>query len=84
MIGMTKKKIAVSLPPELVEAAQAAVKAGRAASVSAYVAEAIEDKLKHDDLGSLLDQMLEETGGPLTDEERAWADEILDAPSRRS
>lgn len=83
MIGMTRKKIAVSLPAELVEAAQAAVLAGRAASVSAYVADAIENKSKLDDLRALLDEMLEETGGPLTDEERTWADEILDAPSRK-
>ncbi|HSH59658.1 MAG TPA: hypothetical protein VK988_08485 [Acidimicrobiales bacterium] len=74
---MTKSKIAVSLPPQLVERAHQAVAAGRAASVSAYVAEALEEKAKLDDLASLLDEMLAETGGPLTVEERAWADEAL-------
>lgn len=34
---------------------------------------------KLDDLESLLDEMPEETGGPLTDEERREIDRILDA-----
>lgn len=84
MLGMTpKRKIAVSLPGELVAAAKRAVRAGRAPNVSAYVAEAIAEKAKLDDLKSLLDEMLEETGGPLTDEERREIDRILDAASER-
>ncbi|HEX4381435.1 MAG TPA: hypothetical protein VH083_00720 [Myxococcales bacterium] len=30
-----------------------------------------------DDLDSLLDEMLRETGGPLTPDEKAWADAAL-------
>lgn len=75
MIGMTPKaKIAVTLPPELVAAARRAVRRGRAASVSAYVAEAMRDRAEADDLDELLVQMLTETGGPLTDAERAEID----------
>jgi len=78
MIGMTPRtKIAVSLPNEVVEQAQRAVAEGRSRSVSAYVADALEEKTKFDDLASLLDQMLAETGGPLTAEERAMADRAL-------
>lgn len=78
MVGMTSKaKIAVSLPPELVEQAQQAVAQGRASSVSAYVAEALEQKSKLDDLASLLDEMLAATGGPLTAEESREADRAL-------
>jgi len=44
--------------------AQRAVAEGRANSVSAYVADALEEKAKLDDLASLLDEMLAETGGP--------------------
>lgn len=78
IVGMTPKaKIAVSLPPELVERAQQAVAEGRAASVSAYVADAMEQKSKLDDLASLLDEMLAATGGPLTGEESAEADRML-------
>lgn len=75
--GMTTSKIAVSLPTELVEQAQRAVAAGRAASVSAYVARALEEQAKLDDLGSLLEEMLAETGGRLTADERNAADRAL-------
>jgi len=76
--GMTTRtKIAVSLPADLVEDAQRAVAQGRAASVSAYVAEALEEKSKLDDLASLLEEMLAETGGPLTPAEEVEADRAL-------
>ncbi len=77
IIGMTTAKIAVSLPSELVDQARAAVAQGRAASVSAYVAEALEDKVLTDDLASMLDAMLAVTGGPMTKRERRTADVIL-------
>jgi antitoxin ParD1/3/4 len=74
---MTKVKIAVSLPAELVDKAKRAVADGRADSVSAYVADALAEKRDREGLELLLDQMLEETGGPATPEEIAWADEVL-------
>jgi antitoxin ParD1/3/4 len=75
--GMTTTKIAVSLPAGLVQQAQRAVAEGRAASVSAYVARALEEQAKLDDLASLLDEMLAETGGPLSGSERKAADQAL-------
>lgn len=78
MIGMTRKaKIAITLPQELVDTARRAVRHGRAASVSAYVSEAVQQRAKAEDLDALLDEMLDETGGPMTEEERAWADTKL-------
>ncbi|HEX2185175.1 MAG TPA: hypothetical protein VHN78_06700, partial [Chloroflexota bacterium] len=72
IISMTaKSKIAVSLPAALVEQAQRAVAEGRATSVSAYVADALEEKGKLDDLAGLLEEMLAQTGGPLSDSEAA-------------
>ena len=56
------------------KAVRAAVAAGHAPSVSAYVADALEEKTKLDALDDLLDEMLEETGGPLTAAERADID----------
>jgi hypothetical protein len=53
------------------------VKAGRAPNVSAYVALALEEKAKNDELAGLLDEMLAETGGPLTASERRAADREL-------
>lgn len=76
MVGMTlKAKIAISIPAELLEAVRAEVAAGRAANVSAYVADALAEKAKLDALDDLLDEMLEESGGPLTSMERAEIDE---------
>ena len=77
MIGMTTTKIAVSLPAELVEQARRAVTEGRAASVSAYVAQALGEQAKLDDLRSLLEEMLAESGGPLSAAERRAADQAL-------
>lgn len=78
MTGMTtRRKIAVSLAPELVEHARQEVAAGRASSVSAYVAAAMQERALADDLAALLDEMLAETGGPMTDDERRAADEVL-------
>ena len=74
---MTTTKIAVSLPSGLVEQAQRAVAEGRASSVSAYVARALEEQAKLDDLATLLQEMLGETGGPLTASERKAADRAL-------
>jgi Arc/MetJ-type ribon-helix-helix transcriptional regulator len=81
--GMTKSKIAVTLPPELVARARRAVRQGRAESVSAYVAAALEEKTKLDELSEMLANMLEETGGPLTARERRLADEALGIVPRR-
>ena len=75
--GMTVAKITVSLPQELVDAARRAVDADRAASVSAYVADAIREKASREDLRLMLDEMFDETGGPPTSEERAWARRVL-------
>lgn len=74
---MTRTKIAVSLQTELVDQAKRAVAEGRADSVSAYVAEAIKEKRTNEDLAALLVEMLAETGGPLTAEEQAAADQAL-------
>ena len=76
--GMTTEKIAVSLPSEILRGARRAVKRGRAGSVSAYVASALEQKVMLDDLDDLLTQMLARTGGPLTDGERRRVDRLLD------
>jgi Arc/MetJ-type ribon-helix-helix transcriptional regulator len=85
MDGMTVSKIAVSLPEEVVARARRAVARGRAESMSAYVAAALAEKAKLDDLAALLQEMLAESGGPMTAAERRAADAILGgAPRRRT
>jgi Arc/MetJ-type ribon-helix-helix transcriptional regulator len=79
----TTAKIAISLPAALAKRARRAVRAGRAASMSAYVAKALEEKVMNDDLAAMLDEMLEETGGPLTAAERRRADRLLGLSAAR-
>ena len=57
-------KIAVSLPDEQVQAAKRAVAAGRAASVSAFVSDALARAVREDSLAELLDEMNLELGEP--------------------
>ncbi len=75
MASMTPRtKIAVSLPTELVDAARDAANRGRTPSVSAYVAEALKERVKLDELDRLLQELLARSGGPLTDAERSRID----------
>jgi len=71
-------KIAVSLPDHLVEQAKRAVAEGRAASVSAYVAEALEARQSQESLRQVLEDWNIELSPP-TPEEYAAADAALDA-----
>ncbi|PUA82445.1 toxin-antitoxin system antitoxin subunit [Nocardioides currus] len=69
-------RITVSLPEELVAAAHAAVAAGSATSVSAYVASALSEKAGRETLAGLLAEWVEELGPPTADEE-AWVEGAL-------
>jgi Arc/MetJ-type ribon-helix-helix transcriptional regulator len=80
----TSHKMAITLPSALAERTRRAVRQGRASSVSAYVASALEDRIQRDELAALLDEMLAETGGPLTAAERRTADRALGLARRRS
>ena len=57
------EKIAISVPSHLVAKARRAVKQGRSPSVSAFIAQAVEQKVIRDDLEAMLDEWLAETGG---------------------
>jgi Arc/MetJ-type ribon-helix-helix transcriptional regulator len=77
MFGMTHAKIAVTLPEELVASARMAVKRGDAKNVSAYIASAVREKVQASDLKTLLEEMLEESGGPPRPAEREGARRAL-------
>ena len=82
--GMASKKITVTLDTEQVEQIRALVDAGNAPTISGFVQHAVGVAL--DDVagwGAMLAQALEETGGPLSAEEKAWADGVLGVPKRR-
>lgn len=78
MKGMTKVKIAVSLPEEQVAAAKRAVAEGRAASVSAYVSAALAKRDAQDEMRRLFDEWDAENGPP-SDDDYAWADRVFAA-----
>jgi hypothetical protein len=82
--GMTGYvKIAISLPSRAAEGARRAVRAGRAESVSAYIAAALDERVTRDELAALLDEMLAESGGPLTPAEIRTADRALGIAAKR-
>jgi hypothetical protein len=70
-------KLAISLPVALAKRAREAARAGRAASFSAFVAQALEEKVKRDSLDDFIEEMLAETGGPPTAAERKRAERAL-------
>jgi antitoxin ParD1/3/4 len=78
----TGVQIAINLPKEQVAAAERAVNEGRARSVSAYVADALERQTRADALGELIASMRAEGGTP-SSQDYAWADAALGV-SRRS
>lgn len=83
MGGMATKKVTVTLDEAHLSRIRALVDAGSATSVSGFVQHAVSVAL--DDIagwGALLAEALRQTGGPLSDEERAWADDVLSSPGR--
>lgn len=82
VFGMATVKITITLQDDQVEAIRALVAAGRAANISAFVQHAVGVAL-FDAAGwnEMLQDALQQTGGPLTKKERDWAD-ILLSPQR--
>lgn len=83
MSGMTTEKIAVSIPAAVLARARKAARREHAPSLSAYVSAALEEKSTLDDLSHLLEAMLAESGGALTQAERRRADQVLLGPVKR-
>ena len=81
---MATKKVTVTLDEAHVERIRSLVEAGKAPSVSGFVQNAVGIAL--DDVagwGAMLAEALQTTGGPLSEDEQAWADEILGLTKRR-
>lgn len=82
---MATRKVTVTLDDEQVGQIRALVRSGHAPSVSGFVQHAVAVSL--DDVagwGALLAEALRETGGPLSQPEREWADGLLAAPGDQS
>ena len=83
VIGMATKKITITLPVEQVDRVRELVEEGSADSISGFVKRAVGAAL--DDLAvwrAVLAEALEESGGPLSPEERDWADDVLSGSTR--
>jgi Arc/MetJ-type ribon-helix-helix transcriptional regulator len=81
---MATRKVTVTLDESQLERIRRLVDTGAASSVSGFVQHAVSVAL--DDVagwGALLAEALRTTGGPMTDDERAWADELLGSSPRR-
>ena len=83
--GMATVKITVTLPDNQIEEIRALIAAGKAENISAFVKHAVGVALR-DAAGwrEMLEDALRQTGGPLTDQERAWADGLLTPPTPKS
>ena len=78
VIGMATTKLTITLDADRLEEVRRLVAAGQASSVSGFVTHAVGVAL-HDAAGwrEMLQGALQQTGGPLTKRERAWADARL-------
>lgn len=81
---MVSKKVTITLDELQLDRVRSLVEVGKASSVSGFVQHAVGVAL--DDVagwGAMLAEALETTGGPLSDDERAWADDVLGLGKRR-
>jgi Arc/MetJ-type ribon-helix-helix transcriptional regulator len=80
---MATRKVTITLDETQLEQIRSLVEARTAPSVSGFVQHAVAVAL--DDVagwGAMLAEALRETGGELTADERAWADEVLGTGSQ--
>jgi hypothetical protein len=76
--SMNSAKVALSIPAELLEQAKAEVAAGRAKNLSVFVSEALDQRLRRDELSIILDAMDAEHGPP-SKAAKAWARRVLES-----
>jgi Arc/MetJ-type ribon-helix-helix transcriptional regulator len=74
--SMIREKIAITLPQEQVAAARRAVTEGRAASVSAYISQALARRDADEEMAETIAEIYAESGQP-TEEDRVWARRVL-------
>jgi hypothetical protein len=79
--GMTRSKIAITLPRDQLARVHREVRAGRAESVSGYIARVLAEHEKRESLRALLRDLTEQYGEPGA-EDIKWAERAL-APRRR-
>jgi len=84
VVGMASVKVTVTLGEQELEQIRSLVAEGQTGSVSGFVQHAVRVGLADvRGWGAMLAQALEETGGPLSDSERRFADSVLKAEPKR-
>lgn len=79
----TTTKITITLPDGELKEIRKRVAAKESASVSGFVQQAVRKSLDNAaEFRAMVDEALQETGGPLTAKERAWARGVLSPRSR--
>jgi Arc/MetJ-type ribon-helix-helix transcriptional regulator len=73
---MTPSKVALTIPSEVLKEAKRQVAKGRAKSLSSFVSEALDDKLRRDELHAILEEMDRVEGEPRKAAKR-WARNVL-------
>lgn len=73
---MATTKVALTIASDTLALAKKAVKNGRAKSLSAFVSEAVGEKVERDKLAEILDVMDARYGKP-SKADRAWAKRVL-------
>ncbi len=82
---MATTKVTVTLPDKQIEEIRRRVAVHESASVSGFVQRAVQRSLLNSsEFSAMIDQGLNETGGPLTPKERAWATKVLSPQKRRA
>src|SRR5438552_2292482 len=82
--GMATTKITITVENRQLDEIRQLVEAGKAANISAFIKHAVGVAL-YDAAGwkEMLENALQETGGPLTKKEREWADRLLSPRPRK-
>ena len=74
---MTKSKIAISLPKDQIARVHREVRAGRAGSVSGYIARVLAEQERRESLQELLRDLMEQHGEPAAKDIK-WAERALE------
>ena len=75
-LGMTRSKIAIILPRDQIARVHREVRAGRAASVSGYIAGVLAEQERRESLRALLRDLIEQHGEPAAKDIK-WAERAL-------
>jgi len=73
---MSTAKVAMSISTDVLRLARDEVKAGRAKSLSAFVSQAIDEKVRRNELAEILNAM-DEKYGPPSKAAKQWAKRVL-------